>query len=512
MFSDLKLMSARSKGAVDALVLGYFKGEKPDKATRGRDPHYGLSDVIDRPEATGKAGAMNEAFPQEDVGAGRIILVGLGEKKSFKPDTLRNVIAGVGRRLAEIGAGTVEFDFEGAYNAAGVEHARCAEAIGETLALLSWDKDMFKGSATTRDRKPGKLSVRFSDKDCQDGFEHGLLLGASANIARTISETPPNICHCDFVVSEAKRIARQTGMKCTVIRGKDLEKYEMAGIITVGAASEHPPALVRLEYTPDKPKRGAKPAVLVGKTITYDTGGLSLKISGSMRGMKRDMDGGASVIGAMHAIATAVKPRRPVVALLCVAENSVSDEACRPDDIITYRNGVTVEITNTDAEGRLVLADGLLWACEKEKPEYVIDYATLTGGVVVALGNTYAGMWCDHDDLRTQLEDASERSGEKIWRLPLHEEYRDMMRSTAADIWNSAPVRAAHPIRARRSSATSSMRTCPGRTSISRACTAWILRPARTPRGVASPSACASPRRCWIRTDWKVSSEVVRGE
>ncbi len=446
MFSDVKVMSARSKGALDALVLGHFEGEKPDKRTKERDPNYALSDVLDRPEATGKAGAICEAFPNEDIGAKRIILVGLGKKDGFGPDRLRDIAAAVGRRLASVEAKTVEFDFEGPYDAVKAHHARCAEAIGESLVLLSWDKDMFKGSATPRDRKPGPLSVRMPDKACSDGFEHGLLLGASANVARTISETPPNVCNCDFVVSEAKRIARQTGMKCTVIRGKDLEKHGLAGLITVGAASEHPPALVRLEYTPISPKRGAKPAVLVGKTITYDTGGLSLKISGSMRGMKRDMDGGASVIGAMHAIATAVKPRRPVVALLCVAENSVSDESCRPDDIITFRNGVTVEITNTDAEGRLVLADGLLWACEKENPAYVIDYATLTGGVVVALGNTFAGMWCDDDALRGQLDEASARSGEKIWRLPLHEEYRDMMRSTAADIWNSAPVRAAHPI------------------------------------------------------------------
>ncbi|GAB4554917.1 MAG: leucyl aminopeptidase [Phycisphaerales bacterium] len=446
MFADVKAMSARSNAPVDALVLGYFKGEKPDARTRERDPGYALGDVVDRPEATGDAGVICEAFPDERTGATRIVLVGLGDKDSFGPEALRTIAASVGRRLAQIRATTVEFDFEGPYGATGQHHARCAEAIGESLALLSWDRSQFKGSATTVEHKPLKLSVRFPDADCRAGFEHGVLLGTSANVARTMSETPANICHCDFVVSEAKKMARQTGLKCTVIRGKDLEKHGLTGLMTVGAASEHPPALVRLEYTPERPKRGAKPAVLVGKTIVYDTGGLSLKISGGMRGMKRDMDGGAAVMGAMHAIATAVKPRRPVVALLCVAENSVSDEACRPDDIIRYRNGVTVEITNTDAEGRLVLADGLIWACERENPAYVVDYATLTGGVVVALGNTYAGMWCDDDDLRGRIEEASDRSGERVWRLPLHREYRDMMRSNCADIWNSAPVRAAHPI------------------------------------------------------------------
>jgi len=206
------------------------------------------------------------------------------------------------------------------------------------------------------------------------------------------------------------------------------------------------PVLIRLEYTPgSKASRSSKPAVLVGKTMTYDSGGLSIKVGGGMRGMKRDMDGGAGVIGAMHAIGTVIKPKRRVVAYLCAAENAISDEAYRPDDIITYANGVTVEVTNTDAEGRLVLADGLIRAMG-ENPAYCVDMATLTGGVVVALGSTYAGMWCDNDKLRASVEASADRTGDRVWRLPHHDEYRDLMRSPVADILNSAPVRAAHPI------------------------------------------------------------------
>ncbi|MBK7403416.1 MAG: hypothetical protein IPJ41_01975 [Phycisphaerales bacterium] len=214
----------------------------------------------------------------------------------------------------------------------------------------------------------------------------------------------------------------------------------------MGAASDCKPCLIRLEYTPRGASRSGKPAVLVGKTMTYDSGGLSLKINNGMVGMKRDKDGGCAVFSAMHAIATVIKPNRRVVALLSVAENSISDEAYRPDDVITFRNGVTVEVTNTDAEGRLVLADALCWACDKEDPAFIIDLATLTGGVVVALGSTYAGMWCDDDKLRRHVEDASEASGERVWRLPHHAEYRDMMKSPIADILNSNPNRKAHPI------------------------------------------------------------------
>jgi leucyl aminopeptidase len=204
--------------------------------------------------------------------------------------------------------------------------------------------------------------------------------------------------------------------------------------------------MIRIEYTPAKPRKNAKPLVLVGKTMTYDTGGLSLKVNNGMKGMKGDKDGGCAVMGAMHAIATVVQPNFPVVALLAVAENSVNENAYRPDDCIEFRNGVTVEVTNTDAEGRLVLADALIWACEKENPSAVVDVATLTGGVVVALGATYAGMWCDDDKLRGAVECASMSSGERVWRLPMHKEYRDMMKSPIADIHNSAPVREAHPI------------------------------------------------------------------
>ncbi len=197
--------------------------------------------------------------------------------------------------------------------------------------------------------------------------------------------------------------------------------------------------------------------------------------------MKRDKDGGCAVLGAMHAIATVIKPRTRVVALLSVAENSISDEAYRPDDILRYRNGVTVEVTNTDAEGRLVLADALCWACENEDPACIVDLATLTGGVVVALGSTFAGMFCEDDRLRRRLEEAMETSGERWWRLPMDKEYRDMMKSPVADLVNSNPNRKG-PIRSRapRSSVISSTRESRGPTSILPACMPWRVTPDRS--------------------------------
>ena len=446
MFQSVALSSSRSRTAPDALVVGHFKGQAPDKATR--DLHASIAGAAKRPEASGDAGRIVEVYPEGRGAPKRIILVGLGAKGSFAPGVMRDVGAAVGRRLAAIDASKVEVDFGGAVSGAKADANACGEAFGEAVGLLAWTRHQFKGSASPDAGKGlARLALRCADKRFGEGVSWGLALAESANAARTLSETPPNICTPAFVASEARKLARATGMKCTVIRGESaLEAQGLAGLANVGKASENEPCLVRLEYRPARVRRGAKPAVLVGKTITYDSGGLSLKINNSMRGMKRDMDGGAAIFGAMHAVATLVKPNRPVVGLLACAENSISDEAYRPDDVLTFRNGVTVEVTNTDAEGRLVLADALCWASEEEDPAFIIDTATLTGGVVVALGSTYAGMWCDDDKLRAKIEAAADRSGERVWRLPLHKEYRDLMKSDIADILNSAPVRAAHPI------------------------------------------------------------------
>jgi len=299
-----------------------------------------------------------------------------------------------------------------------------------------------------RPAEAGEAGADVERKAFSGGVARGLALAKSANLTRTLSETPPNIATPAYMAEQAQKLAKETGLRCRVFKGEDLVRERFEGLINVGKASENRPCMIRLEYTPKGGGGGGdeQPVVLIGKTMCYDSGGLSLKINNTMVGMKRDKDGGCAVLGAMHAIATTIKPDRRVVALLAAAENSISDEAYRPDDVLRYRNGVTVEVTNTDAEGRLVLADALCWACEAEKPAYIVDLATLTGGVVVALGSTYCGMFCEDDALRAKIEAASAASGERVWRLPMHKEYRDMMKSPVADIVNSNPNRKAHPI------------------------------------------------------------------
>jgi leucyl aminopeptidase len=439
MFESVKVSASGTAQAV--VVLAHFKGQGLDKASAALDAGQSAAEALKRPEATGELGRVVESF---DPKGRRTLTVGLGEKATFEAGRLREAAAAVARRLALAKASAATLDLAPALRSVKADLAACGSALGEGLGLVAWTCDHFKG--TTRNGARQRLAVAVTDPALRAGVERGLALAASANLARTLSHTPPNICTPAYVASRAAAVAREAGLTIRVWKGDALERERFTGLINVGKASENKPCMIRLEYRPKRGGTGAKPVVLIGKTMTYDSGGLSLKINNSMRGMKRDKDGGCAVLGAMHAIGTLIRPRRPVVALLAVAENSISDEAYRPDDIITYRNGVTVEVTNTDAEGRLVLADALCWACEKEDPACVVDLATLTGGVVVALGSTYAGMWCDDDALRARIESASAASGERVWRLPHHEEYRDMMKSDIADIINSNPERKAHPI------------------------------------------------------------------
>ncbi|MFT5422831.1 MAG: leucyl aminopeptidase [Phycisphaerales bacterium] len=438
-------VTVSTRGNASTLVLGQFKGKKLDKASaRMSGPAV---KAVARPEATGELGSLVQAFPEGKAKYKRVIVLGLGEKETFGPGRLRAAAAALARLADRAKITSVQVELDGAMGSLKqtVNEESAGSAFGEGLGLSTWNYTTLRGTATTLP-KASKLSVRATDRDFTAGLSRGLGLAESAAVARDLSQTPPNIATTTYIANLCQEMAKaHTNLKCTVIKGDALKKEGMEGLINVGKASESPPCLIRIEYTPAT-KSDAKPAVLVGKTMTYDSGGLSIKVGGGMRGMKRDKDGGCAVLGAMHAIATVIQPNHRVVALLACAENAISDEAYRPDDVITFRNGVTVEVTNTDAEGRLVLADALCWACDKEDPAFIVDVATLTGGVVVALGSTYAGMWCDNDHLRARFDNAANTSGEKVWRLPHHPEYRDLMKSPIADILNSAPVREAHPI------------------------------------------------------------------
>ncbi|HLJ57891.1 MAG TPA: leucyl aminopeptidase family protein [Chthonomonadaceae bacterium] len=432
----------------EAIVLALFEDKQPPSGGGDDAKLFALPAVkqaLSRKECTGEADNLVETFVALDGGTVRIHLLGLGERAKFTPETMRKAAARLGRRLAKAKDENVALAFAGTLRDAGADVEHCGRCVGESLGLLAWNGRLYQG-AGSKPKPKLPLRLRADDAELARGLGAGLKLAASANLARDLSQTPPNVATPAWMADQARKLAAETGLDCTVIAGHDLVEKRLEGLLNVGRASDHPPCLIRLAYRPEGVDGNARPVVLLGKTITYDTGGLTLKVNNGMVGMKRDKDGGCAVLGAMHAVATLLKPPFPVVGLLVAAENSVSDSSMRPDDVITYRNGVTVEVTNTDAEGRLVLADGLCWACDEEKASHVVDLATLTGGVVTALGSTFAGLFATDEPFAARLEAAAERSGERLWRLPLHAEYREMMKSPVADIINSNPNRKAHPI------------------------------------------------------------------
>jgi leucyl aminopeptidase len=435
VFKSIRVGTVRSP----LTVVGVFAEE--EDLPRGLKADSGARKALK--EALKTPGFKAEAGETAHAGADHLLL-GLGKKEDLKPATLRTIGARLSRKLDRMAVKAAKLHITEAIPTRSIDPATAGRCVAEGLGLANWRVDFFDGSATkTTEANPG-LTVTADDGDFRAGLKDGLTLAECANEARRISATPPNICNPSWIASEARRLTRKSGLTCRVITYAEAKKQGMGGIVNVGKASTTKPCLIILEHKPERPRKGIRLA-LVGKTITYDTGGYSLKISNGMKGMKYDKNGGCAVLGAMLAIA-ALKLPVHVVALLPAAENMVAGDAYRPDDIITMYNGVSVEVTNTDAEGRLVLADALAYACRKVKPTAILDAATLTGGVIVALGSWAAGYFCNDDDLCRRVEEAGETTGEKVWRLPLWDDHKEFMRAKHADIWNSGPKRDGHPI------------------------------------------------------------------
>ncbi len=394
--------------------------------------------------------ALNAASFRADLGetiaaSDGTVLMGLGVKKEFTAKEARIVGARLVRALERMKATSAQLAFGAMFDAAN--QREFGQACGEGFGIANWRVDMFDGKSTARPPRAESLTIDSGTGVFSDGFAKGFAIAQSVNEARRIAATPPNICTPNWFASEAKKLARAAGMTCKVITFAQAKALGMGGIVAVGQGSAEKALIAIVEYKPKKvsAKARGKTLALVGKTLTYDTGGYSLKVNNGMKGMKYDKCGGSAVFGAMHAIAAAKLPLH-VVALFPAAENMVSSNAYRPDDIITMYNGTTVEVTNTDAEGRLVLADAISYGCKTYKPTTMVELSTLTGGVVTALGIWSAGYFCDDAVLRDSIEASAERTGERVWRLPLWKDHKDHMKSQHADIINSNPSRLAHPI------------------------------------------------------------------
>lgn len=315
-----------------------------------------------------------------------------------------------------------------------------AFALAEGLLLGSFRFDKHKSQ--TDEVTPA--TVYFLEDSLKSTLERAAVICEATNLARAWAREPANVINPVSLAERVQELAREVGLTCTVLDDKQLAEMGAGAIVAVGQGSANPSRLIVLEYQPSV-KSEAKPVALVGKAITFDTGGYSIKTTQGMVGMKYDKCGAMAVVGTMVA---AVKLNLPIplVGLLAASENMISDVAYRPNDILKTLSGKTVEIISTDAEGRLVLCDALAYAQKNFDPRAVIDIATLTGGIVTALGSNRAGLFSNNDELAGALLNAGEATHERLWRMPLDEEYFEMIKSVDADMKNSAGVPKASPV------------------------------------------------------------------
>lgn len=370
-------------------------------------------------------------------GTHRVLVVGLGAEAKLNSEEVRKAGGAIYRtarrqKLTDVAVSLPKVP--------GMSAAMVAEALATGAVLASFEFRTYVGTRRKKDyadRKDVRLHVIGDGAAIKGAVERATVVGRSCNFARTIASRPGNDINPVTLAAVAKNLAGAVGLKYSVVDDKQMRKLSMGGLLGVGGGSPTPPRLIALEHKPKGAKNAGKPLLVVGKSITFDTGGISIKPAERMQKMIYDKCGGMAVLGLMHALAMLEIPVH-VVGVLTAAENHVSGNSYRPGDVLTMHNGITVEITNTDAEGRLVLGDAISWGIATYKPAAVVDLATLTGGCVVALGTTMAGIFSNNDALAAEITAAGSGEGEKMWRLPVGDEQREMLKSELADVVNSA--------------------------------------------------------------------------
>jgi leucyl aminopeptidase len=378
-------------------------------------------------------------YGNEKIGAKRIILIGLGEKKKATLDTLRKATSVVAKKAVEVKAKKLSLALHNA-----LEERFDLSSVGQVYAegtyYGSYRYDEF--ITESEDGRLNLLQVELIDSDSSKvknlnkGLNAGTIIGRAQSYARTIANRPGNIIYPEKIAEEAKELARKSNnLTCTVLDEKQLIAKGMGGIMAVGSGSIHRPVFIILKSKTTAKKASSLPTVaIVGKAITFDSGGISIKPSANMDEMKFDKSGGIAILATMKAVSELDLPVN-VYGLIPSAENLPSGSSYRPGDIVTTFSGKTVEVQNTDAEGRMILCDALAYAA-KQKCDIVIDIATLTGACMVALGKYMAGLMGNDDELIKQLQKASNESGEKVWPMPSGDEYAEEMKSKIADLKN----------------------------------------------------------------------------
>ena len=407
----------------DAIAVGIYEDLKISRQFQGvnRELGRGLTNALAANLLKGKAGEVKIVVGKKGALA---FVFGLGKKGQLNPETLRKAGGGVAKSCVANKVKSVCFILP-----VDGKEAYMSQAVTEGLILGSYQFNEFR----TTDEDPFEMETATVVGGNQKAVKKGVAIANGVCLARDLDNRPGNVATPTHLAENAQAIGKSGGMKVTVFEREKFTKMGMGALAGVASGTKIPPKFILMEYW--GAKKSAKPVVLVGKGLTFDSGGISIKPANRMDEMKYDMCGSGVVLGVMKAIA-ALSPKMNIVGIIPSTENMSGDKAYRPGDILKAYNGKTIEILNTDAEGRLILADGLSYATKHYDPKYILDFATLTGAVVVALGHVASGIMGTDAELIKNIKASSVKTGEKVWEFPLWDEFLEQVKSKIADVKN----------------------------------------------------------------------------
>lgn len=432
--------------AEEALLIGLFEKNKKAEGLAGTVDSIlegQITELLKDGDLSAKGKTITKIHSLGKSSVKRFYFIGLGKEEKFDFEKAREAFGKAFKAIKKDKIENVAIALD-SFVGSELDHNEAAHAAGEALPLSVYKFADYKQKSNEPEKEISNVTIysEFDQDELRASLNVGFVYGKGTNSARTLVNTPGNLLTAADIAEYALGLAEKYGFEAEVLEKEDMEKLGMGAILAVNKGSEEPPKMIVLKY---QGKENWEDVIgLVGKGITFDTGGYSIKPKDGIVGMKTDMGGAAAVLGAMEVIGE-LRPEQNVVAVIPSTDNMISGGAFKPDDVITSMAGKTIEILNTDAEGRLVLADGMTYA-KHHGANYLIDVATLTGGVIVALGSGTTGAMTNNEELFEGVLEASSEAGERIWRLPIFEDDKEKVRNSKIADLNNSPTREGHAI------------------------------------------------------------------